>query len=644
MLPQEGNSMTGENLVDILTCGRCGKKYPLHNITNFIQHKRLDCLDSGPLKETQPQGTKTTSHHSACDQQREYGSWEITQIGPNETVLSCYSCSQDFVTAWGLLNHVQVSHNLNIFIKRGTDGKDAGHDDDLSEDEDKENMKEETTMVEINQGTGRVTTNVSRNCTELAAAGGTTICCNSKECCVTIIPGTHERPKKCCSAVVPKKRKRHMEEHMSGEGERELMEGQDMMDEQEDLDKDCDDENESDNGDDGDEGDDNGSRDAIYIDFRPRESGNGKPSDENGDVQTDSDQPWGTVEVRQGRAQDDDEGPTQCSSESRDTCSDRGPIIMQPGMTFSIPVSYSHNASSSPNIRSAAAAAADPTRTNPMVTYSLPKQTMFSVGTSRVMTISSNTAPFVMGPRNVTQILRLQTGDAGDAECSRGAPAGDEEESRLMIDIDSGQDDEGMDNEDDGSPEKGSGKKRRYPTSRPFKCDQCEHAFNQRIHLKKHMSKHTGVKPYKCQQCDYSTVERSHLKVHIRIHTGEKPFKCTFCEYATAQNSTLKIHLKRHHGGKMFECQACRKKFTQRNLLQSHQEEHRRTPGVGEPMLQALTGHANQLPLPVQIANQNTVSTSAFPSSLTSTQTVEDADGNQRDADERPEQSEATVT
>jgi hypothetical protein len=35
-------------------------------------------------------------------------------------------------------------------------------------------------------------------------------------------------------------------------------------------------------------------------------------------------------------------------------------------------------------------------------------------------------------------------------------------------------------------------RRRRYPTSRPFKCDKCDSAFNQRIHLKKHMSKHTG--------------------------------------------------------------------------------------------------------------------------------------------------------
>ncbi|XP_025114887.1 zinc finger protein 70-like [Pomacea canaliculata] len=96
----------------------------------------------------------------------------------------------------------------------------------------------------------------------------------------------------------------------------------------------------------------------------------------------------------------------------------------------------------------------------------------------------------------------------------------------------------------------GGRKRRRYPTSRPFKCDQCDKAFNQRIHLKKHMSKHTGVKPFKCGVCTYSTVERSHLRAHNRIHTGEKPYSCDYCNYATAQNSTLKIHLKRHHTNK----------------------------------------------------------------------------------------------
>lgn len=68
--------------------------------------------------------------------------------------------------------------------------------------------------------------------------------------------------------------------------------------------------------------------------------------------------------------------------------------------------------------------------------------------------------------------------------------------------------------------ERSQTRKRKYPTTKPFSCEVCKEGFNQRIHLKKHMSKHTGIKPYKCGQCNYSTVERSHLKVHIRVHTG----------------------------------------------------------------------------------------------------------------------------
>ncbi|XP_012941132.2 uncharacterized protein LOC106012521, partial [Aplysia californica] len=60
------------------------------------------------------------------------------------------------------------------------------------------------------------------------------------------------------------------------------------------------------------------------------------------------------------------------------------------------------------------------------------------------------------------------------------------------LDMMAGSDLSALDLEDKGYEGKAM-KKRRYPTSRPFKCDHCDQAFNQRIHLKKHMSKHTGV-------------------------------------------------------------------------------------------------------------------------------------------------------
>ena len=52
-------------------------------------------------------------------------------------------------------------------------------------------------------------------CAKLASSVGTTICCNGKECQVTINPPETPPPKKCCSSVVPKKRNRHMQEHDS---------------------------------------------------------------------------------------------------------------------------------------------------------------------------------------------------------------------------------------------------------------------------------------------------------------------------------------------------------------------------------------------------------------------------------------------
>ena len=39
---------------------------------------------------------------------------------------------------------------------------------------------------------------------------------------------------------------------------------------------------------------------------------------------------------------------------------------------------------------------------------------------------------------------------------------------------------------------------------------------------------------------------KANMKKHILRHTGEKPFKCEFCAHASNQKSNLKLHMMVH--------------------------------------------------------------------------------------------------
>ena len=57
---------------------------------------------------------------------------------------------------------------------------------------------------------------------------------------------------------------------------------------------------------------------------------------------------------------------------------------------------------------------------------------------------------------------------------------------------------------------------------RPFKCELCEKAFNQKNALNMHMRKHEGVRPHQCPFCKYSFTQKGNLKTHIqRSHADQ---------------------------------------------------------------------------------------------------------------------------
>ena len=127
-------------------------------------------------------------------------------------------------------------------------------------------------------------------------------------------------------------------------------------------------------------------------------------------------------------------------------------VIIQPGTSFSIPIRYTSPPTS--------------------MASDLPWQTITTSALSNPSQL--NNLQLESSPKQCSAIPSL-------VATTEGVPGGG-----MEIDVES----------DSGNGMSGnvysSGKKRRYPTSRPFKCDQCSNAFNQRIHLKKHQSKHTG--------------------------------------------------------------------------------------------------------------------------------------------------------
>ncbi|XP_074645333.1 uncharacterized protein LOC141901773 [Tubulanus polymorphus] len=592
--------------IDFLTCGTCQKEFVLSDIMTFMKHKKFDCEN----------GTSSVDSFY------------------QRLMCRIKDCEEKFATAVGLLLHIQNQHALNIFITLslyGPTNKPNSNDSSrktLSNDTPTKSSTITTvTEPEGNSdgccGSGQTGSlqlcevsalssmsigdsldDVSKRspCLDPAMTCGVNCCippkpqesmgtqtdfesdvllventchgdrctpekcqskscCDNQNCCITLIPGTHEKMKKCCSAIVPKKRKQHMESKHMPKGfwsrskstlRRRIssnyvnknrttatMTNRDIFI-------------------------DVGSPSVVNI--NRADSENQHPSN----TTTSQQHQQQAVVTKGNTTKSVDSLPVSISSSSH-----RGLVYLEPGSTFTIPVSYSNTGESfqSPvrplppshpgQFTSESLLPASASLSSPRIDIN-PSSSI--AATESFITDWSDS--FVINDAGFT---------SGDAQTSTENPTTRSQlpdEDHLIMTINSIDDNSGNDRSSDAKSKASSSlKKRRYPTSRPFKCDQCDHSFNQRIHLKKHQSKHTGIKPFKCQQCDYSTVERSHLKVHIRIHTGEKPYKCTYCEYATAQNSTLKIHLKRHHNRSVYNCETCGKKFNQATSLKLHQQQ-----------------------------------------------------------------------
>ena len=54
------------------------------------------------------------------------------------------------------------------------------------------------------------------------------------------------------------------------------------------------------------------------------------------------------------------------------------------------------------------------------------------------------------------------------------------------------------------------------------KCNQCDFAFFQAGHLRRHMKMHNGKKSNKCNQCDFASSRAGNLRTHMLHQNPEK--------------------------------------------------------------------------------------------------------------------------
>lgn len=273
-------------------------------------------------------------------------------------------------------------------------------------------------------------------------------CCSDQGCGVTVIPGSHEHLKKCCNAVVPKKRKRHIEQkHMpfawgsSRYASRRLLYrskacnaaraiSSQLLSKQ--------------------------SGGTIYIDVEPESlmSDDSQPSCSGASQAT-------SFRVTQTMAQHDSSTASDRYMQPSSESPKKHSLILKPGAVFSIPFSYTIPTSSAVPVVSERTVITGNTF-GPMLesseSQSSPESAMVGSNGEPVSNIQDTSQQNQSGTKDIirTSILARKT-------------------SRDPVSL----------GEDDSIPKTFS--------SKPFQCEKCTMTFNQRIHLKKHMSKHTGI-------------------------------------------------------------------------------------------------------------------------------------------------------
>ncbi|KAF4526760.1 hypothetical protein B566_EDAN015107 [Ephemera danica] len=64
------------------------------------------------------------------------------------------------------------------------------------------------------------------------------------------------------------------------------------------------------------------------------------------------------------------------------------------------------------------------------------------------------------------------------------------------------------------------------PSERRFKCNICDAGYSTRVHLEKHMTRHSGERTLPCPKCNKMYLHKADVIKHLKTHVERNIFKC----------------------------------------------------------------------------------------------------------------------
>ncbi|XP_060566669.1 gastrula zinc finger protein XlCGF57.1-like [Ruditapes philippinarum] len=114
---------------------------------------------------------------------------------------------------------------------------------------------------------------------------------------------------------------------------------------------------------------------------------------------------------------------------------------------------------------------------------------------------------------------------------------------------------------------------------KPFKCDLCSEAYEDRESLKTHVRTHSIQMPFVCDKCGSAYSLKNNLTQHMKTHE-DKLYQCGECDVLFKSQVNLEKHLRLHTGAvTVFTCETCNKKFSHQKNLVQHMKIHQGNSG-----------------------------------------------------------------